>query len=373
MQENQYARFKIDEKDLNFLGKLGEGSFGLIKKVIYKNKKYAAKIIDYDSKLLQEMIDREIMILAYCSHPTIIDFIGYSILNNKKIAILMQLAEKGSLGDIIKSLNKSIPPENFKATQKQIILVGIAKAMMYLHNHNIVHRDLKPDNILLDKNYQPLLSDFGLSKFNKENTKNTKNEIGTLKYMAPEIHSNPLYYDPEKADVYSYAILAYEVITGTVAFGKITDITSFKFQVSDINNPLRPHLFDNEYGLLGKLLTECWSNNPLQRPTFEDIFNRISDINNDEYILDGVDENELKEYVDNINKNTSPNDIFIQKINVLKNRYNLMVKNLNINIFNLFPLDYKLFILSEQKNHYLLPLKDFTHCLFKFDQLKTCK
>ena len=92
---------------------------------------------------------------------------------------------------------------------------------MVLHHHNILHRDLKPENILLDENLHPLISDFGLSTFYERKNKNDKlidsiiSNCGTPINMAPEvIYDN--YFDG-KSDVYSFAILMYEILTDSLS------------------------------------------------------------------------------------------------------------------------------------------------------------
>ena len=137
------------------------------------------------------MINREVNIMMYTKHPTIIKFIGYSKIyfhDENNIAIIMELAKNGSLREVLRQIQQNDGPNNYTNTTRQIILVGIARGMKYLHNRNIIHRDIKPENILLDENLQPHITDFGLSKFFEVGHSKSQTKFGgTLLYEAPEI------------------------------------------------------------------------------------------------------------------------------------------------------------------------------------------
>ena len=66
---------------------------------------------------------------------------------------------------LLKKIQEYNGPKDYTNTSRQIILVGVARGMKYLHDRNIIHRDLKTDNILLDEDFHPRITDFGLSKF----------------------------------------------------------------------------------------------------------------------------------------------------------------------------------------------------------------
>nr|KAJ0211263.1 hypothetical protein LSAT_V11C400171970 [Lactuca sativa] len=99
---------------------------------------------------------------------------------------------------------------------RQRICVGIAKGLAFLHEESVlrmVHRDIKATNILLDADLTPKISDFGLARLHEEeNTHIMTRVAGTIGYMAPEY---VLYgYLTYKADVYSFGVLALEIVTG---------------------------------------------------------------------------------------------------------------------------------------------------------------
>ena len=74
----------------------------------------------------------------------------------------MDYMKEGSLASLIEKELKSLCPSNYDNTKRQIILVGIARGMMLLHNKHIIHRDLKPENILLDSDFHPRITDFDI-------------------------------------------------------------------------------------------------------------------------------------------------------------------------------------------------------------------
>ncbi|WRX28281.1 Protein kinase domain - like 10 [Theobroma cacao] len=111
-------------------------------------------------------------------------------------------------------------PEEFQLKldwrTRRKICIGIARGLAYLHEESrlkIVHRDIKATNVLLDKNLNPKISDFGLAKLDEEDNTHISTRIaGTMGYMAPEYALRGHLTD--KADVYSFGIVALEIVSG---------------------------------------------------------------------------------------------------------------------------------------------------------------
>ena len=193
--------------------------------------------------------------------------------------------------------------------------------MMVLHSNRVIHRDLKPGNILLDSNYHPSITDFGLSKFlDPENSRNQSMAgIGTLPYIAPEVHDGDEY--GRKSDVYSFGILMYEVITGEKAFHDLLKKAYGRFLMKVMSGE-RPQFPGPIKPGLKKLIEDCWSQDPEKRPDFHTIFHKLSlyhvaddaaNIDNGsnatteneegdkfQYCLDDVDQDRLYDYVESI-------------------------------------------------------------------------
>lgn len=327
MEQGSLSGSKISLNNFEKGNRISQGSFGKVYKVKEKStgKLYAAKVIEcWDNKeQCDKMINREVNIMFSCKHPTIIKIIGYSnkdFLNENNIVIIMELAKNGSLYDVIKSIIQGSGPKDFTNTTKQIILAGIARGMKYLHYHSIIHRDLKLGNILLDDDFHPLITDFGLSKFYELGNSYSQSQYGgTIIYQAPELLKNAPY--DTKVDVYAFGILMYEIINDKFAYPELEsgEITEFDFKNKVINQNYRPKF---EYPIketLKELIEKCWDNDPKKRPTFGDIFDKLSATNDTEYFIsDDIDFEEFKYYVDEITELTDLSEKLFQENEKLK-------------------------------------------------------
>ena len=137
---------KLISKILKKLKRVNRGGFGVVYSVEEKetNKIYSAKIIDCndDEEQSKQMINREIAIMMSVNHPTIIKFYGYSLKDFQdefNITILMQFAKNGSLDFVLKNIQNSTGPKYYDNTIRQIILIGVSRAMKYLHDRKIIH------------------------------------------------------------------------------------------------------------------------------------------------------------------------------------------------------------------------------------------
>lgn len=317
---NYLQKYLIDLNDLTNIERISSGGFGLV--CLVQDKKthqvYAAKIIhSSETEQNKVMINREIGIMIRMQHPTIIKFYGYSLTDfegKNHVTLLLQYAKNGSLASYLKKVQNGLADHNYDNTTRQKILIGIARAMMFLHKHNVIHRDLKPDNVLLDDNLEPHVTDFGTSKFYSSGQSNNQTQnVGTAIYMAPEIIEGVKYNG--KADVYSFAILMYEVVTDLVPYEDFQkgNITLFQFNMKVLSENYRPEFKVPIKKSIKELIEKCWSSDPNERPTFDEIFNRLAfnieesvydvfenDDDTPKYYLDDVDQNEILFYVDDI-------------------------------------------------------------------------
>ena len=201
---------------------LGEGSFGVVYKVvkkhtkppIYRAMKKISKIqqdLDNDSEL---SLINEINILKSLDHPNIMKIYEY-FNTDKDIYIISELCEGGELFD------KITQEKYFTENSSKVIMKQLFSAIGFCHSNGVIHRDLKPENILLTKkefnsiyDFQIKVIDFGTSaKFIKGN--NFHKIIGTPFYVAPEVLINN--YN-EKCDLWSLGVIMYILLFGVPPF-----------------------------------------------------------------------------------------------------------------------------------------------------------
>ncbi|KAK3405511.1 hypothetical protein EUGRSUZ_K01724 [Eucalyptus grandis] len=145
-------------------------------------------------------------------HPHLVKLYGCCIEGNQLLLVYDKAALMSS--DTIEG------PKEFQLKldwwTRHKICVGIARGLAYLHEESrlkIVHRDIKATNVLLDKDLNPKISDFGLAKLDEEDKTHISTKIaGTYGYMAPEYAMHV--YLTNKADIYSFGIVALEVVSG---------------------------------------------------------------------------------------------------------------------------------------------------------------
>lgn len=298
---------------------LGKGTFGtvfLVKNLV-DDKYYAAKIIDKRTNFNgneQMLFMRESLILHDLDHPAIVKFIGINFQSNTDPSLL----EPTIITEYLKngSLKKNLTNPRFTKTKQCIALIGIADAMRYLHQMGILHRDLKSDNILMDDDFYPRVCDFGLSRCFEQSLSNSlkiqmTSAFGTPLYNAPEIFNDEDEYSPG-VDVYSFAMIAYEIVTRKTPFfelGKKIGITKL---MAEVLIGHRPNFLDFEVtSEMKELISQCWATNPKSRPSFNEIYERLT---KDLTIFgDGFDELEVKKYIQLIENERSKENSKVKK------------------------------------------------------------
>ncbi|KAJ0242798.1 Legume lectin domain-containing protein [Hirschfeldia incana] len=195
---------------------IGQGGFGTVYKGnLPDGRKIAVKVLK-DSKSYGDDFINEVASMSQTSHVNIVSLVGFCYEGSKRV-IVYEFLENGSLDQFI-STSASSGAEWRKKLYD--ILLGVARGLEYLHygcKTRIVHFDIKPQNVLLDCNLCPKVSDFGLAKLceKKESIMSLLDTRGTIGYIAPEMISRVYGGVSHKSDVYSYGMLVLEMIGAT--------------------------------------------------------------------------------------------------------------------------------------------------------------
>ncbi|KAK3138406.1 hypothetical protein QOZ80_5AG0368510 [Eleusine coracana subsp. coracana] len=194
--------------------KLGEGGFGPVYKGILQNgQEIAVKRLSTTSQQGQVEMKNEVVLVAKLQHKNLVRILGCCIQEHERL-LVYEFLSNNSLDKII--FNPARQHE-LSWGQRHKIIEGIGRGLLYLHEDSrltIIHRDLKASNILLDKDMNPKISDFGLAKlFDVDlSVGNTSRIAGTYGYMSPEYALHGMF--STKSDVFSYGVLVLEIITG---------------------------------------------------------------------------------------------------------------------------------------------------------------
>ncbi|KAL5711761.1 non-specific serine/threonine protein kinase [Ranunculus cassubicifolius] len=206
---------------------LGEGGFGRVYKGRLENGGQLAAIKQLDRNGLQGNKEFlvEVLMLSLLHHENLVNLIGYCADGDQRL-LVYEYMSRGSLEDHLLDLPPDQKPLNWYTRMK--IATGAAKGLEYLHdkaNPPVIYRDLKSSNILLDEEFNPKLSDFGLAKLGPvgDKTHVSSRVMGTYGYCAPEYaRTGQLTL---KSDVYSFGVVLLELITGRRAIDTIRPIS----------------------------------------------------------------------------------------------------------------------------------------------------
>ncbi|URE12335.1 kinase family [Musa troglodytarum] len=250
----------IERKLLKMGEKIASGSCGDLFRGSYLGQDVAIKVIrsDHLNESLLLEFHQEVSILKKIQHENVVRFIG-ACTKPSQFCIVTEYMHGGNLYDYLHKHHNIL-----ELTMLLKFAIDICKGMEYLHQNNIIHRDLKTANLLMDSNLVVKVADFGVARIQNQGGVMTA-ETGTYRWMAPEV-INHLPYD-QKADVFSFAIVLWELTTSKIPYETMTPLQA----ALGVRQGLRPVLPESMHPRLLDLMQRCWEASPAKRPTFSDI------------------------------------------------------------------------------------------------------
>ncbi|CAL5074720.1 unnamed protein product [Urochloa decumbens] len=206
-------QIKAATRNFDAANKIGEGGFGSVYKGLLSDGTIiAVKQLSSRSKQGNREFVNEIGMISALHHPNLVKLYGCCTEGNQ-LSLVYEYMENNCLA-------RALFVEQYRLRldwpTRHKICLGIARGLAYLHEESairIVHRDIKASNILLDKDLNAKISDFGLAKLNEDDHTHISTKVaGTIGYMAPEYAMRG--YLTDKADVYSFGVVALEVVSG---------------------------------------------------------------------------------------------------------------------------------------------------------------
>ncbi|XP_010315122.2 rust resistance kinase Lr10-like [Solanum lycopersicum] len=271
----RYSNSNIRKMTRNFKEKLGQGGYGSVYKgKLQSGPNVAVKILSKPKADGQDFIN-EVATIGRIHHVNIVQLIGYCAERCKR-ALVYDFMPKGSLEKYITPREGGAELLSWK--RKFEIALGVARGIEYLHRGcdiQILHFDIKPHNILLDENFIPKLSDFGLAKsYPTDKSIVTLTAVrGTIGYVAPELINRSIGPISYKADVYSFGMLLIDIVglkTNSVAREDMSSQYFPHWIYDQLDKGKEIEVLDETHEDVKKLtLVALWciQMNPLDRPS----------------------------------------------------------------------------------------------------------
>ncbi|KAL5573179.1 hypothetical protein UlMin_022776 [Ulmus minor] len=253
----RYSYSSIKKMTSSFAEKIGKGGYGAVFKGKLSDGRLVAVKVLSESKGNGEEFINEVACIGRTSHVNVVNLLGFCYERTKR-ALIYEFMPNGSLDKFIFRHGSNLDT-NCRLEWETLyqIAVGIARGLEYLHrgcNTRILHFDIKPHNILLDKNFCPKISDFGLSKLCKmeESIVSMLGARGTIGYIAPEVCCRNFGGVSYKSDVYSYGMMVLEMVGGR------KNVDAMAARSSEIYFPdwVRKHIEEDENLKLDKTMSK---------------------------------------------------------------------------------------------------------------------
>lgn len=275
--------FEVNPAHLQLFEKVGTGCTAEVFRGQYNGQEVAVKQIEWNKSSMgqkeQRAFDREVGIMPRLRHQNLVAFIGVASLE-KPFRIITEFCSGGCCFELLHNCDHI----EIQWCQQVKMCIDVASAMVYLHSFNpqIIHRDLKSLNLLLASpvtgihdNPMVKVSDFGLSRMKDAGAEADWGKMtiaaGTCHWMAPEVFIGANY--DEKVDVYSYAMILFEIICREIPFEDEEPAAVGRLTVQGQRPDLEAVPPDCPKAL-SNVMIDCWNKDPAARPTMH----RVLDI-----------------------------------------------------------------------------------------------
>ncbi|XP_044465824.1 putative receptor protein kinase ZmPK1 isoform X1 [Mangifera indica] len=295
-QFRSFSYSELKKATQKFKEELGRGAFGVVYKGVLADERAVAVKRLGDIYQGEEAFWAEVSIIGKIYHMNLVRMWGFCSEANHKL-LVYEYIENLSLDKHLFSSGSFLGwKERFK------VALGTAKALAYLHHEClewVIHCDVKPENILLDSEFEPKISDFGLAMLSQrgKQTSGVSRIRGTKGYMAPEWTMNlPI---TSKVDVYSYGVVILEMVKGIrvshlmveegdeeqeVELNRIVKTVKRKMQFGEDNwieemadQRLNGHFSRSQAAKLVEIGISCMEEDRNKRPTMESIVQALSE------------------------------------------------------------------------------------------------
>ncbi|XP_010695285.1 serine/threonine-protein kinase STY13 [Beta vulgaris subsp. vulgaris] len=283
---NSRAEWEIDPSLLLVKSVIARGTFGTVHRGVYDGQDVAVKLLDWGEEghrseaelsQLRSAFAQEVAVWHKLEHPNVTKFIG-ATMGSSDLTIQTENGHIGMPRNVCCVVVEYLPGgalKNFliknrrrKLAFKVVVQLSLdlARGLSYLHTMKIVHRDVKTENMLLDKQRNLKIADFGVARVEASNPHDMTGETGTLGYMAPEVLNGHAYN--RKCDVYSFGICLWEIYCCEMPY---PDLSFSEVTSAVVRQNLRPEIPRCCPSSLAHVMKRCWDANPDKRPEMDEV------------------------------------------------------------------------------------------------------
>ncbi|CBZ33224.1 protein kinase, putative, partial [Leishmania donovani] len=240
---------------------LGRGGFAKCYEVSDETGTYALKAVNRASlekpKTLQKL-HSEISIHRRMKHKHVVEFLR-TFRDRYYVYMLLEKCDHGTLMDLLKV-------RRFSVAETQYVMLQCLSALQYMHSECVIHRDLKPGNIMLDRELNVKIGDFGLAAELQYDGERKRTICGTPNYIAPEIIDHKSHGHSYEVDTWSLGVILYTLLVGQPPF-QMEDVESTYKRIRQCRYDFPASVPDNARDLITQIL----QSSPAHRPTLMDI------------------------------------------------------------------------------------------------------